>query len=175
MAHLIYLSCIFSRNICTTQSNRQRHRNANIISVFIHHQQKVKQQQMFLMLQHGTDTVVALNELHVIINGSIYLPPLQQLRWTAGQSEAVPCGDIGYCTSFSCLSVLLRLSVTGHHFGEIQAPKHICAYCILHSTTSSTCCLRKPLIWHIAHGRRVKNGQWVRFEPDSLALSHLWW
>lgn len=81
----------------------------------------VKQQQMFLMLQDGSDTVVAMNEMHVIINSSIYLPLLQLLCWTTGQSEAVPCAAKSQATAPCLPAHLLFLGVIWHHFGEIQA------------------------------------------------------
>lgn len=43
-----------------------------VISIFIHHQLKARQQRMFLMLQHGSDTLVPMSCTN------IYFPPLQQ-------------------------------------------------------------------------------------------------
>lgn len=95
------------------------------------------------------------HELHIITHSTMGfpLPPLQT-RWTAGQTEAVPCGDISRATA-PCLPahlLCLHLVSVKHRSGEIQAHMqthtHSVHNALMYPRTWK--CLIQPLKWCIA-------------------------
>ena len=124
---------------------------------------------------HGSDSAVALDELHISINRSIYFPGLQPPWWTTGQTEAVPCGDVGGATArrlpahHCCLDRSASLN---------RKCKHICKHTQL--LTAVKChhhCFKVP---HAAAGKIywsgcVSHGQKQQWEKRKWVMSNIIW
>lgn len=126
-------------------------------------------------------------ELHIITNTTMGFPPPLQTWWTAGQTEAVPCGDISRATAPRLPAHLfcLHLASVKHHSGEILA--HMQTHTHTHAPHNALMyprtwkCLIQPLIWCIAltskgNSGRVEKDLWVTLSgPSEIASVSLWW